>query len=376
MSKVESSDHLAFVDVLRGIAVLLVVLVHTAQGVSNLHPAVAALAKAGQFGVQLFFVASAYTLCLSFERRRDEPNAVRAFFLRRYFRIAPLYYIGIGFYLFCTTARLYFQTHVLQVSETYSASNILANVLLVHGLVPAANNGVVPGGWSIGTEVLFYALFPLLFPLVRRAVRKKGKIGLVGALAVTMLLNLALLACFGFRVENNSFLFYFIANQLPVFVLGMGVYFLEPRLDRLKFFGGGLAVAVVGTLAVAKVHSGLLHFGTPVIAGCLFVVLLIGLKASRWAPAILRRIGVLSYSVYVSHFFFAAFAVPLLLRRLGLEGSLALLVSFCAVVGLSVGVATVTERLIEARGIKLGSKVVKTLQGRRRPTLTALAPSI
>lgn len=41
---------------------------------------------------------------------------------------------------------------------------MLAKVGFVHGLVPSANNTVVPGDGSIGTEMLFCLILPVRFP--------------------------------------------------------------------------------------------------------------------------------------------------------------------------------------------------------------------
>jgi peptidoglycan/LPS O-acetylase OafA/YrhL len=55
----------------------------------------------GWHGVQLFFLASVVTLMMSwhYEKNRDGTADVGAFFLRRFFRIAPAYYLASVFYL-------------------------------------------------------------------------------------------------------------------------------------------------------------------------------------------------------------------------------------------------------------------------------------
>ncbi len=159
---------LNYIDSIRGVAILMVILVHAAQSVPGLSPLTSLLADYGQMGVQLFFVASAYTLCLSATKRRGESRGWLKYAIRRYFRIAPLYYLGI---------LIYFGRALIEAAngivgrtllEDYSLANVAANVLLVHGFYPPANNTVVPGGWSIGTEVAFYAIFPTIFYLASR----------------------------------------------------------------------------------------------------------------------------------------------------------------------------------------------------------------
>src|ERR1700750_1903647 len=89
--------HLGQLDSLRGIAVLNVLLVHSVywSDKRQLHPhAIAEALYAGQRGVQLFFLVSAFTLFLSFEKRRRELRPTLNFFIRRIFRITPMFWLA------------------------------------------------------------------------------------------------------------------------------------------------------------------------------------------------------------------------------------------------------------------------------------------
>lgn len=97
-----------YIDNARGLAILMVILVHTSQSVQLEWGIISILSGYGQMGVQLFFVASALTLCLSFHQRKDEPNPILAFYIRRLFRIAPMYYLGLFGYLAFRTLTEYF----------------------------------------------------------------------------------------------------------------------------------------------------------------------------------------------------------------------------------------------------------------------------
>jgi peptidoglycan/LPS O-acetylase OafA/YrhL len=88
----------------------------------------------------------------------DEPLRTSNFFIRRFFRIAPLYYAAIVFYLVWRTVIGGFV-----VPPQYDVLGIASNMLFLHGFYPEANNSIVPGGWSTATEMTFYVCFPLLF---------------------------------------------------------------------------------------------------------------------------------------------------------------------------------------------------------------------
>ena len=136
----------------------MVILVHSGQRIDGISPILKGISAYGQMGVQLFFIASAFTLCLSHEKRKIEKYSLTNFYIRRFFSIAPLYYLGITLYFIIEITKG-FVSHDINDSQ-YSLVNVLANVFFVNGFYPPANNNIVPGGWSIGTEFAFYAIFP------------------------------------------------------------------------------------------------------------------------------------------------------------------------------------------------------------------------
>ena len=96
------NTNLRYIDALRGLAIIGVVISHCSLYGSNiLYPSFfSSILANGARGVQLFYIASAFTLFLSLHNRYNkEEKAFKNFFIRRFFRIAPLYYIGVCYYL-------------------------------------------------------------------------------------------------------------------------------------------------------------------------------------------------------------------------------------------------------------------------------------
>ena len=150
-------------------------LVHTGQfcGVAP----VSAITNAGAYGVHLFFVASAFTLFSSLQQRsRSEKRPTLNFFLRRFFRIAPPFWLAILFYVWWKgTGPQYWAPHGIGWLD------VLATACFAHGWSPTMINSVVPGGWSIAVEMNFYLLVPFVqaadepatMRLVLRGVRRR-----------------------------------------------------------------------------------------------------------------------------------------------------------------------------------------------------------
>lgn len=150
-----------YIDILKGMAILGVIAVHSHQSIPDLALAVKYTFNYGQLGVQLFFMLSAITLCISSQKRHEQHW--RYFYLRRFFRIAPLYYLGIVLYLLAGGFFYCWSNGVFEIPSQYTLLNILANVTFLNGFYAPANNNIVPGGWSIATEMNFYLMFPILF---------------------------------------------------------------------------------------------------------------------------------------------------------------------------------------------------------------------
>lgn len=356
--------NVSYIDTARGIAILMVILVHTAQSIKNESFLLSAFSGFGQMGVQLFFVASAYTLCQSWDRRKFEINKVLNFGIRRFFRIAPVYYLGIFLYFFVSMFENYYRNGVLAAAESYDPLNIIVNLLFLNGLYPPANNTIVPGGWSIGTEMIFYALFPILFALHEKFFSRRGLIFVISVFAFVA--SFAILSLInnltGYSLSNNNFLYFNIVTQLPVFLLGMLYWWAKEKLD----FSPGLIVSLLGAVFFACSfvyfwYSSILN-AFLFVSFCAAVLFCFLIRVFELIPAInlsiFQRIGRVSYSMYLFHFIFAHKLIQLLNHEFRLEdyfnSDLILIVSYAITVFLTYHVANFSEKYIERRFIDFG----------------------
>ena len=219
-----------YVDSIRGLAILMVILVHTSQRVEGLSYIVRVLADYGQMGVQLFFVASAYTLCLSAQNRITESNPRMKYAIRRFFRIAPGYYVAMIGYFVISFLEVRLRTGMIYIPEKYTLTSVLSNLFFFHGFYSPGNSNLVPGGWSIGTEMAFYVVFPflLLFAKKVQLVNLKNIFIWIFTILIFSQISIFLISSYSdYEMGNNSFLYFNLINQLSVFSLGIALYFLE-----------------------------------------------------------------------------------------------------------------------------------------------------
>lgn len=357
----DASKRYPWIDSVRGVAILMVIAVHASHGLKGSESLLRTIFSFGGYGVQLFFVASAMTLCMSLASNYGKPHWLMKYAARRFFRIAPMYYIGIVLYFFWSFAKNYVQHGVIDPLPQYTPVNILANIFFIHGFFPEAYNNIVPGGWSIGVEMVFYVVFPFFFLLHRKFHRP---------LLISILL---LLACYGlidcvqralaYTTVSSDFLYFNVANQLHVFVIGMCGFYYLPVMTRwpcwmlsvwvVGFFWLGLEV---GRLSVN--HSSFWILAAYAIA---FVGLAAWMAKRQFSPAWLGEIGRRSFSMYVVHFLFMNIIDYSFNRDGGLLvafPNLKALVHFSVAVVASFWLAGITQRWIENRGIQLGRRVV------------------
>ena len=312
MSPRDDEKRLGCLDFFRGIAIVGVVTFHTFIIFKFDGAAAAMLAGLGVYGVQLFFLVSALTMCLMWDRRAGETHPARKFYIRRFFRIAPPFWIGIIGYLllFGLSASRWSPNGVgwLQVA-TLS--------LFVHPFWPTTINAIVPGGWSIGVEVFFYAWFPAIIRL-----RADYRVYLLGAFAV-YLLNIVLvrpsyqLLLYGLGYDDliGEFLYFQFFNQAPIFLLEIALY--KSELKKVASFAGvvipwlGLSFALKFLWQIPAAP----FFWTVVFAQLIFVSVAMRRNLSI-RP--INKLGELSYAIYLLHFA-VIYGVELLFRWAGFD---------------------------------------------------------
>ncbi|MCU6793447.1 acyltransferase [Paenibacillus sp. WQ 127069] len=351
------------IDIMRGIAILLVILVHTSQRIEG-NMFLRSFAQYGQMGVQMFFIASAFTLCYSFESRQSSEKSLRNFYLRRYFRIAPGYYFGIILYYLVTSIFT-----VVWVSDK-NLINILANALFLNGLYQPANNNVVPGGWSIGTEMLFYLIFPFIFSSYIK-LQNRYKFTYLVIPFFALFLSLIIQFIFYSLTKNpglfinNGFIYFSILNQFPVFCVGISLYFAYKKglLNNIKFGTCLIMIIFFSCLASYLMRQNtftLVHAVTPFIAALSFVFIFVLLQNfAKGKGKLLAKIGVVSYSCYLSHFIFTFYFVSYMAKKLNfIYPDIILIVLYLFTVLLTYYSAGLMYKYIELNGVKLGKNII------------------
>jgi peptidoglycan/LPS O-acetylase OafA/YrhL len=365
-----AAPRLATIDAMRGYAILGVVLTHAAQWTRPAAGWAVQLCSNGALGVQLFFVASAFALFLSNESRRPvERRPVADFFIRRFFRIAPMFYVGLVFFLWLVgfAPRLW-------APHGLDSAHVALTALFLHGWHPETINSVVPGGWSIATETSFYLLLPFLFRLVTTRTRA------LAFLAFTLVLGPLMNARFaphlipdygpGLAYLAENFRFFWIFGQLPVFACGILLYFLQretrDRPDRRLGLACLTGAGVTAFALVRELHPPLPPpFFVTVAYGVAF--LLFGLALHHLhSPLLVNPVAVffgqISYSLYFVHFAVLQYCYLRWPTGLPVAGPPATPLAYLLLLAAAGAISWVTYRVIELPGIALGRRLAARLE--------------
>lgn len=316
-------DRLKCVDFLRGIAIFMVIIVHSPQKISEINEGIKLATKFFETGCQLFFLLSGFCLAMSWY---NGSKKIIHFYIKRYFNIAPLYYFSILFY-FVLNAVLYHYDAYIGFSQNFSWRPVLNNLLFIHGFLQEGHNNVVPGGWYIGVSMVFYAIFPLAVTILEH-IEKKSYIMAVCIPALVYIINELLI----FRVIDRTLICFDIdeivnyrdvLSNLPCFLLGIVIYFAynEGKIYLLKnrrqliccflFLCISLGIAIYSYYFVTILNR---EFIDGLFFALLFIFIVnIEERIRNWNIfRLISEYGHKSYGIYLSHFLFVWYIMPVL----------------------------------------------------------------
>ena len=275
-------------DELRGIAILLVLLDHSIISWAQW----ARLDFLGTLGVNIFFVISGYLICTILKNDRKSPNFFRTFYVRRVFRIWPLFLVICSLGLL---AGILLKQHVWDAVPYYLTFTMnFASDRTGEAMASGSNQSwLLPftgPTWSLAIEEQFYLFLPLLVWAVSPK-RLPFVVGILCAIAAVSSL-LFLYATFG---EHGALAYPNFKNTgLRIQYLGFGVLLaLRPSFAY---------ALILGWLAAAAMFFN--FSGTFEIIIALFVVWLVAhtiRKGPFFTNRLLARFGFLCFGLYLLH---------------------------------------------------------------------------
>lgn len=325
-----SQSHLPVLDGVRGVAILLVLVLHLGVLIPKTPSEKFALEviSAGWIGVDLFFVLSGALITGILLDTAGSPNYFRNFYIRRALRIFPLYYLIliVSFYVL----PLFPHPKVANFSRV-SGDEWWYWLFLSNFRIAAAGgpqHGIMDVTWSLAIEEHYYLFWPLA---VRFLTRKQLAISCIGLILCALLARAVLQA-----QDTAPFAIYVLTfTRIDGLAAGALVALLIRRQGMTKNDLRRLALSGIGTLAaglavVSFADGGLLPWdgrhtqlaGYTLIAlffACGVLLAYVEHDRMSWYARILRSrylvfMGTLSYALYLTHLPLRAVVRDTLLR--------------------------------------------------------------
>ena len=326
------------------------------------------------FAVPLFFVLSGFSLCYSTADHVGRPRWVQIYLIKRFFRIAPLFYAVLAFTLTFFAIR---HAHI-------DIFTLILNLTFTYNFIPGKHEGIAFASWTIGVEMIFYAILPIFLIWLRRT----GATFMLTVVSVAISVSARALLTEIPGLPAGYIGFSFIAN-LEYFVIGILAFHVFDALRRrgvslYQINMGGLAGVLLAFVAIALLPSNAATGNQTPLWGLLFGVLCVW---QALAPGVLAGnsalvfLGERSYSIYLLHPLALIFLSPLLKAVVTVLSPWAGAWSYvpCAAITLAVvyTFASLTYALIEEPGMRVGTRLIaRTPKGSTAVLETAPALSV
>lgn len=280
----------------RGLLALAIMLYHLTSWQFSSLDASSLLGRLGIYGVSMFFVLSGLSMAIVYHGFIDGIRTSVSFFIRRIFRIWPLLWLVIAF------------TVIVGIAEGSAPSwrLVLFNLTTAFGfLKPSLYLNV--GAWSIGNEMVYYALTPLILHAFNKNLNA-GNLLVAGSVLAGLVFSSGLLdANATLAAQWNVYINPF--NNLFLYYLGIALYYnahswVPGKISNFLCFAIPVLIFVFYPVEGNQINivTGL----NRVVFCAASIVLVLAFYKNRFAiPQAFSRplthLGVLTYGVYLLH---------------------------------------------------------------------------
>ena len=290
-----NTNRLIHLDFLRALAIILVLFFHLGFD----------FFKYGFLGVDIFFILSGFLMYKYFQTEFNNKSVFK-YYLNRAFRVIPLYLIAnlivllIAFFYLISPHEFYliikhylFSSYFLPnvgywSEESYFGSTIFKPLL---------------NFWSLGVEIQFYLIFPLIFLFIKNRFNTK----------MFILIFLSLTGYVLFNSISPKTSFFLLPTRLWEFLLGIycAKYFKKLNNFKTNIFGSISFIFIILFLIFLSFEQFYIleknfYLFTIIIAIFTSVILIFGINKSLIENFLLKKIFLTiskySYSLYVVHF--------------------------------------------------------------------------
>lgn len=364
------SDRNYSVDYLRAIAIVLVLSVHVSiysdLAVSTeTSKFLVNLSGYGIYGVELFFVISGFLIDLLYGG--ENKFCSKTYFLKRFLRVYPLWAIFLALQVVLLIS---LNLGGVALAHSISHNSVFQNyyLIIIIGLTtllwisPLLWNTVIPGGWSIQSEIFHYLIYPIY--------RSRRTLSLSLCATANFLI-------YFFTDESKSSLswlsfssvMHYLFRELCIFGT-LSFFLLGANLSNIfskRIFNNSRRLILVYGLFVASLFFSKIPFGKTseaiVILFCCYVFTQILVRVNSHIK-LLQMIAKYSYFTYYCHFYILILLEKIYSKYIALNNTIlksyefTFLTFFMITLAICLALGKLSYRYFEVKLISLGQKTV------------------
>lgn len=274
-SAIENKSKMIYLDILRIFACFSVMAVHIAV-TFDIPGRLGKFMEAGSSGLGIFYMLSGFLAFVSLSEYFCHENRPRGWVLRRLWRILPMYYFAVFYYI------VFFEFIVGSVPEDPNKIKWLAYVLGINTILPEGPNMWYNVGALSSMSVFMW--FYILAPLIKEVVSNwKRAVAFFAVCYVALRL-----------LQHTTWLTMFRAYYY--FALGILVYYAIKE-QKEKITGAAFALGIM-ILILADTNGGLDY----ALATGLFMLMTYNLKISNEKIcAVISFLSKRTFAIYIGH---------------------------------------------------------------------------
>ncbi len=308
------------IDLLRGVAILFIILLHAwyfTPGYDGFKIFNYFFAKL-HIGIQLFFVLSGYLIAQSWDAIKTRENRLTIFWIKRVFKIVPLYYIFIHLSILYFLVMKNFNVQYVPANfsvniENLNIINYIVHIIFLQGFAPKWLDTLVDGGWSIVVEVYFYILYPLVFSRLCSTALATLRCYIVG-----LIFSMIAGGVFGYWLQLGDYSYRNFIVQIPCFLVGVFIFHIikektklssSAECDNWVLYGNFLCMILLFGMVKGNVEPLGAHHIYALIFGFFLYSMLTSSKELSFSTfyIFLQLLGRHCYSLFFLHIFLLNF---------------------------------------------------------------------